>query len=50
MWAYKVPLDPGDSHEESMEFIRDQTRQLYNHTRYLYTTAPDGENPTYTDV
>lgn len=50
MWAYKVPLGPDDSHRKSMEFIRDQTRQLYNHTRYLYTTAPDGEKPTYTDV
>ena len=50
MWAYRVPLDPDESHRESMEFLRDLTRQLYNHTRYLYTTAPDGEKPTYTDV
>ncbi len=33
-----------------MEFVRDQVRQLYNHTRYLYTTAPDGDKPSYTDV
>lgn len=48
MWTYKSPLDPDDSDEEAMEFVRDEVRQLYNHTRHLYTNAPDGEKPTYT--